>query len=384
MKAGWESTTVGSLSEVVTKGTTPTSVGHKFTETGINFIKVESLGEHGQCITNKLAHISEDCHEALRRSQIKEGDILFSIAGALGRTVVVPADILPANTNQALSIIRLKNDAPIHRPFLVYALSSGTLIEQIEKARGGVAQQNLSLAQVKAFNIPLPPLEEQRKIVAILDEAFEGLDRAEENLKENLLSANDLFSSRVRHLFWSGSNQRDWRIKTIGALCSIKTGKKDVNQGNPKGQFPFFTCARKHTYSDEYSFEGEAILIAGNGEVGNLNHYVGKFEAYQRTYVLMGFSDVIPRFLFFVLLGELQNHLFDRRMGNTIPYIKKGMLTNFEIPVPPMGEQVKILGDLERLFDASAQVVELYQRKQNQLLQLRKSLLQKAFAGELT
>ena len=76
-----------------------------------------------------------------------------------------------------------------------------------------------------------------------------------------------------------------WEMERLGDVCHITTGKKDVNEGNPSGRYPFFTCARTNTFSDSYSFEGEAILIAGNGEVGNLNYCNGRFEAYQRTYV---------------------------------------------------------------------------------------------------
>ena len=72
-----------------------------------------------------------------------------------------------------------------------------------------------------------------------------------------------------------------WKVQNLGELCCIKTGKKDVNQGNPNGAYPFFTCASKHTFSDTFSFDTEALLIAGNGDVGNVSYFKGKFEAYQ-------------------------------------------------------------------------------------------------------
>ena len=102
----WQSTTLGELSELITKGTTPTSVGFKFENKGVNFVKVETLSRQGSFIKDKLAHIDDACHNNFKRSQLKEGDILFSIAGALGRTAMVVPSILPANTNQALAIIR--------------------------------------------------------------------------------------------------------------------------------------------------------------------------------------------------------------------------------------------------------------------------------------
>ena len=89
MKAGWEIRKLECLVDVITKGTTPTSVGHQFKDHGINFIKVESFKDNGEFIHEKFGYIDADCHNSLARSQLKENDILFSIAGALGRTTIV-------------------------------------------------------------------------------------------------------------------------------------------------------------------------------------------------------------------------------------------------------------------------------------------------------
>ena len=145
-----------------------------------------------------------------------------------------------------------------------------------------------------------------------------------------------------------------WQLRTLGTLCRIRTGKKDVNQGNPEGAFPFFTCAAKHTFSDSYSFDTEALLIAGNGDVGNVSYYNGKFEAYQRTYVLSDFSEVLPRFLYLILDGKLKETVSKQKLGNTMPYIKVGMLTEFELPVPPLPEQQRIVTLLDEAFDGIA------------------------------
>lgn len=141
-----------------------------------------------------------------------------------------------------------------------------------------------------------------------------------------------------------------WTTQKLGSLCSVKTGKKDVNEGNINGAYPFFTCAEKHTYSDNFSFDCEAILIAGNGAVGQTNYYKGKFEAYQRTYILCDFDGINPQYLLYVLNGSLMNELSSKVLGNTIPYIKKGMLTEFEIPVPPLHTQEIIVKKLDAIF----------------------------------
>lgn len=98
------------IAELVTKGTTPTTLGYEFQDTGVNFLKIECFSEKGDYIQNKATHISEECHEKLKRSQLKEGDILFSIAGVIGRVAIVTRNMLPANINQALAIIRIKKD----------------------------------------------------------------------------------------------------------------------------------------------------------------------------------------------------------------------------------------------------------------------------------
>lgn len=141
----WAFVKLNTLVDLITKGTTPTSIGYEFTDRGVNFIKVESINLNGNFLPYKFAKINEECNEALKRSQLKNGDILFSIAGALGRTALVTEDVLPANTNQALAIIRLKDEKLIIKEFLLRVLASENIINQISKLKGGVAQQNLSL-----------------------------------------------------------------------------------------------------------------------------------------------------------------------------------------------------------------------------------------------
>jgi len=175
-------------------------------------------------------------------------------------------------------------------------------------------------------------------------------------LENDLFSLNSGIYSEKSKLI----NQK-WPIVKLESVCKIKTGKKDVNQGNPNGKYPFFTCAKEHTYSDEYSFDTEAILIAGNGDVGATSYYNGKFEAYQRTYVLSDFKDVGARYLFFILSNSLKKNVSGQKQGNTMPYIKLGMLQNFELPLPPLENQEQIVAELENyqnVMDGARAVVE--------------------------
>ena len=168
---------LGDLCEVITKGTTPTSLGYKFIDKGINFIKIESINDIGNFIKNKFAYINKDCNAALKRSQLQAGDILFSIAGALGRTAIVTEEILPANTNQALAILRIKKDIKVDKKFLLHCLNSDVVKKQSDTFKGGTAQQNISLSQLKSYNIPLPSLVEQKDIVTKLDLIFTEINK---------------------------------------------------------------------------------------------------------------------------------------------------------------------------------------------------------------
>ena len=166
----------------------------------------------------------------------------------------------------------------------------------------------------------------------------------------------------------------DWRNKPLGTLCSIRTGKKDVNEGSQNGAYPFFTCSREVHASDSYSFDTEAILIAGNGAVGETKLYRGKFEAYQRTYVLDGFEEDLD-FIFYVLKGSLAETLSKVVSGSTMPYIRKGDLERFPIPLPPLPEQKKIahvLSTVQRAIEAQERIIQT-------TTELKKTLMHKLF-----
>lgn len=164
----WKIEKISSISSLITKGTTPTSIGCQFTKSGINFIKVESLAANGDFIPNKFAHIDEDCHKKLARSQLEKNDILFSIAGAIGRIAIVKEELLPANTNQALALIRISNEIRLSPQFLFHVLSSESIQKYAIDSTSQLAQANLSLGDLGCIEIPIPSLEEQVKITDFL------------------------------------------------------------------------------------------------------------------------------------------------------------------------------------------------------------------------
>lgn len=165
--SAWQVATVAAVSTTVTKGTTPTTGGGSFSREGVAFVKVESIKPGGAIDPRKLAYIDEDTHQRLKRSILMEDDILFTIAGTIGRVARVPMTLLPANTNQAVAIVR-PNRSVVDPQFLLYALRDE---RRLQRARGRVVQSvqaNLSLSELGSIEIPVPNLSEQRAIARVL------------------------------------------------------------------------------------------------------------------------------------------------------------------------------------------------------------------------
>lgn len=181
----WPTTKIGDVCLRVTKGTTPTTGGGAFTDRGIAFIKVEAITENGGFLPEKFAFIDTETDEKLVRSRLQEKDILFTIAGTIGRVAQVTNDILPANTNQAVAIVRPNPDLIFPR-FLYYVLRDSKRIQLAQSRVVQSVQANFSLGELSAVELPLPPQEEQRAIAHILgtlDDRIELNRRTNETLE---------------------------------------------------------------------------------------------------------------------------------------------------------------------------------------------------------
>jgi type I restriction enzyme, S subunit len=198
----WEARRLGDESELITKGTTPTSLGRNFVKRGINFVKVESLTADGIFIPEMLAAVDKETHRILKRSQLRENDILFSIAGALGRTAIVNVGLLPANTNQALAIIRLNPYSCLRHGFLLKYLSGPQITAHIAAINVQAAQANLSLEDIRNFVVPAPSTDEQTAIATILsgmDADLASLEARRDKtraLKQGMMQ--ELLTGRIR------------------------------------------------------------------------------------------------------------------------------------------------------------------------------------------
>ena len=170
----WAVSRIDEIAEVVTKGTTPTTYGMPFTDSGVNFIKAEALNGDSSLDNSGFAFVSESTHERLKRSILAEGDILVTIAGAqIGRCGIVRAEYLPANTNQAVGIIRVLRERANPR-FVYYFFKNPQTFRMCQGIGGQAAQPNINLTVLKGFDLPLPGLRTQDAIVEVLS-AYDDL-----------------------------------------------------------------------------------------------------------------------------------------------------------------------------------------------------------------
>ncbi len=167
----------------------------------------------------------------------------------------------------------------------------------------------------------------------------------------------------------------------LGQLINISTGKLDANAASESGKYPFFTCAERPLKIDSYEFDEDAVLLAGNGSFG-VSQYSGKFNAYQRTYVI---TPIIgpTRYYYWLVKAKIPEITASNR-GSTVKYIRKGDIENLEFPLPPLAEQVRIAQKLDELL---AQVDTLKARIDGipaLLKRFRQSVLAAAVSGRLT
>ena len=227
------------VAELITKGTTPTTIGFEFQEQGVNFLKIECFDENGGFIKSKVGHISEECNEKLKRSQLKEGDLLFSIAGAIGRVAIVTKELLPANTNQALAIIRIVNEQ-IYLPYIRLILTSPIVIEQFERKKQGVAQLNLSLKDINEISIPLPSKEKQIELADLFKKVVNIIYKK----KEELLALDDLVRGRFVELFGDPViNPMAWEKRLLKDVCTkLNDGTHFSPESFETGKYKYVTA----------------------------------------------------------------------------------------------------------------------------------------------
>jgi len=402
MREGWEVKKLGEICEFENgdRGVNYPSKAHR-TESGVPFINAGHLTSNGLDIS-KMDYISRERYNLLGSGKVQKGNILFCLRGSLGKFAKVK-EFTEGAIASSLVIVRPK--LKITSEFLMAYFESKICADMIFDFGNGAAQPNLSAGSLKKFEIPLPPLPEQKRIVAILDKAFGAIAKAKANAEQNLKNAKELFESYLQGVF--ENKGEGWEEKTLGEVCHFVRG-------------PFGGSLKKNCFKKDgiavYE-QQHAIYNQFNG----IRYFVDdiKFEEMKRFELLagdlimscsgtMGKVAVVPKN---IKKGIINQALLKLTPSNhlNVEYLKCWMTSNvfqkslakytvgaaiknvasvkilkqIDTPLPSLPEQKRIVQELDALSTETKKLEAIYQQKTDDLEELKKSVLQKAFTGKL-
>ena len=321
-------------------------------------------------------------------TELKKGDILFAGSGEtieeIGKSVAFIDDF------KALAggdIIIFRPSIELDSAFLSYMLNTGKCRRDISVMGQGVIIAHISSKSLQKLSVFLPSLDEQKRIASALSKIdaylentiklIEEKERFKRGIAKKLLTCKE--GENIPEARFKGFED-EWETKTLENICkNIKTGKLNANAMEKDGQYRFYTCAKDYYKINTYAFDGEAILISGNGaHVGYVHYYNGKFNAYQRTYVLMDFTENILFIKYYLDIHLKYKINIENNKGN-IPYIVLNTIKDMEIKFPSLEEQEKIGGYLSLL---DKEIDNL--KKQKELIEeMKRGAMQKLLSGEV-
>lgn len=395
--SGWEWCRIGEISSSYIGLTySPSDVS----DGGMLVLRSSNIKE-GKLNLCDQVRVKKDVPEKLL---VNNNDILICARNGSKKLVGKSAIIKGINEPMTFGAFMAICKTPYYK-YVYQFLQSDLFFSQLREVSGTTTINQLTQNNFNSFIIPLPPLAEQRRIVAkieelmplvekygkaqteldtlnqdlprrlrqsVLQQAIQGklveqdekdepasvlLERIrkekEQLVKEGKLKKKDLIITPIADEEKPFDIPSGWEWCNLGNILSIVTGKKDANQGCENGPYPFFTCSMTPIRSTTYSFEGEAILLPGNGaNVGMSILYDGKFEVYQRTYVLQSLCDncLFLPYIKLALDWNWKQYNDDKLYGSAIPYIKLSNLQNYIFPLPPLAEQRRIVAKIEKLF----------------------------------
>lgn len=336
-----------------------------------------------KCIRNNRISIVQARKHNIKAKNIsndkllRKWDILVNSTGTgtLGRVAQIKQDVI-ATADSHITIVRPNQD--VNAAFLGYALKYNQ--QSIEAlAEGSTGQTELSKEKLKErILIPCFEYKEQAKISEILlylDERLELNEKINQNLETQ---AQAIFKSWfVDFEPFGGKMPADWKAYKLGEFLPVITGKKNANVSSSKGKYPFFSCAQDTAWTDEFSFDANAILVAGNGDF-NVKFYSGKFEAYQRTYVLIPHNPTFTNWLYYVVKYNLERITSGAR-GSVIKFITKGNLEDFSFFAPRNLDKLTPID----FFNSTNNKIAENKLEILKLAQLRDTLLPKLMSGEI-
>lgn len=403
MTAGWTRKRLCELTTKIGSGATPVGGQEAYKAEGIALIR--SLNVHDlEFRFDDLARIDEAQAQQLSNVVVQPNDVLLNITGAsVARCCMVPNLVLPARVNQHVSIIRPVPEY-LDSTFLAYMLVSPAAKSALLGAgeASGATRQALTKGFLQEFEISFPPLNEQRRIVAVLDEALGGLADARENAAENLESVERLTQSILGTLF--SRQDASWKSMTLpdAALVFGRGKSRHRPRNDPKlygGEYPFFQTGdvrgsrgRLREYSQTYNEAGLAqsklwpagtvcITIAANIAETAVLGIDGCFPD-SIIGMIPDPGTTSPEYVE-LMLRTFSTQLKEAGKGSAQDNINLGTFETRTFPFPPPDVQARIVDAMATIEVSAAQLTAIYEEQLVGIEKLRQSLLQKAFSGEL-
>ncbi len=312
----------------------------------------------GCLLTEKIVNYNNAPSRAQR--VLKENDILFQCV----RPYQIN-NLFFKLTNKDLQYVASTGYAQIRTEnyplFVYYLLNSSIFNKKVLLLCTGSNYPAISSSDLGKIRTYICSKNEQLKI----GNFFELLDkriRTQSKIIKDLEILKKLICSQ---LFLKISNKMQ-----LSKLCSITTGKLDANKMDKNGSYPFFTCGKETLKINTYAFDCEAILISGNGDIGHTKYYNGKFNAYQRTYVLYNFKSS-PIFIKYAIDHVLPRKIKEEMQSSAMPYIKLSTLANLNIPYPAINIQNKIIDILnvfQKKLDLEISILKKFKEQKKYLL----------------
>ena len=308
--------------------------------------------------------VDEHGYEYLKKSKLFGGEVVITNVGAnLGTVFIVPNLKIPMTLGPNAIMLK-SNESDL---FLYYWLISQEGKNKIKAIVTGSAMPKFNKTDLKNIELLVPNFNVQNKIVKILKQIDEKIE-LNNQINDNLL---EFMNNLYKKYFIEDKNIK---LKKISDFLPVITGKKNANIATLDGKYPFFTCSQNISYTDTYSFDSDSILLAGNGDF-NVKFYRGKFEAYQRTYVLTPYNKEYLGFLYQSIKYNL-NKITSGYRGSVINFITKGNIENCEIP---FREDEKLFLEFQKTLES----MEALNKENQSLEQLRDTLLPKLMNGEI-
>ena len=387
---GWETKKLVDVC-IVERGSSPRPIEKYQTDSseGVNWIKIGDTKNVDKYIYTTREKITKE--GAQKSRYVKEGDFILSNSMSFGKPFIMKTD---GYIHDGWFALRLHNF--IDTEYFYHLLSSPLVNEQFHKLASGSVVKNISGDLVKKVILPIPPLQEQQRIVAILDEAFSAIDKAKANTEQNLKNAKELYDSYLGIIFTTVG--KDWKQKTLEDVCTLYQGiainAKTKHALVEKSELPLLRIKdlknnTEEQYIDPNNYPKNAlvneneIIYTRTGSLG-LVFRGRKGVLHNNSFKVVPNSEIDNDFLFIWLQNPVfKTKIMSLAMKAAQPDITHAIFKIQEILVPPIKDQQTIVSKLDALREQTKKLEAVYEQKLQDLEELKKSILSKAFSGEL-